>query len=105
MAEPVLLYVTCADDAEARRIARALVDERLIACANVLAPHTAVYRWEGEVEEGPEVGMLMKTTAALTARVSERVKALHSYTLPCVVELPIRGGNPDFLDWIGSEVA
>lgn len=105
MDQVVLLYVTCADHDEALRIARALVDERLIACANVLAPHTAVYRWDGKVETGPEVAVLLKTVAGKTEAVTERVKALHSYSLPCVVALPVGGGNPAFLDWVNGEVA
>lgn len=104
MTQPTLLYVTCAKHEEAVRIARTLLDERLIACANVMAPHTAVYRWQEQVQQEPEVGMLLKTQADLTGRVSERIRSLHSYSVPCVVALPIQGGNPEFLTWIGQEV-
>ena len=104
MSELTLIYATCANRQEALRIARALVEERLVACANVLSPHTAVYRWQEQVQEEPEVAMLVKTRADLTARVSDRIKSLHSYSVPCVAALPIQGGNPDFLTWIGAEV-
>tara|TARA_R110002167_G_scaffold16096_2_gene63533 strand:- start:76 stop:399 length:324 start_codon:yes stop_codon:yes gene_type:complete len=99
-----LLYVTCAHHQEALRIARVLVEERLVACANIMAPHTAVYRWAEQVRDEPEVAMLLKTQADMTARVSERIKSLHSYSVPCMVALPIQGGNPDFLTWVGQEV-
>lgn len=104
MSELVLLYVTCANHQEALRIARILVEERLVACANIMPQHTAVYGWEGQVRDEPEVAMLLKTQAEMTARVSERIKSLHSYSIPCVVALPIQGGNPDFLLWIGQQV-
>jgi periplasmic divalent cation tolerance protein len=105
MAEIAMLYVTCTDHDEALRIARTLVDEKLIACANILAPHTAVYRWEGKVETGPETAMIMKTSSDKTARVTERIKRLHSYDVPCVVAWPVADGNPDFLTWVQDEVA
>lgn len=105
MSALALLYVTCANHQEALRIARALVEEKLVACANILPQHTAVYSWEGEVRDEPEVAMLLKTRADRTATVSERIKSMHSYSVPCVVALPIQGGNPEFLLWIGQEVA
>ncbi|MDP6565505.1 MAG: divalent-cation tolerance protein CutA [Alphaproteobacteria bacterium] len=104
MEELTLLYVTCADGDEAKRIARGLLADRLVACANVLSPHTAIYRWQGEVQEDAEVGMLLKTRRDLTVPVAERIKAMHSYDLPCVVSLPIHGGSADFLAWLHAEV-
>ena len=103
--EVVALYVTCGSADEALKLGRALVEERLAACANVLAPHTAIYRWEGEVQQDAESGLLLKTRRDLVDRAAARIKALHSYTVPCVVALPILGGNPDFLAWIVAETA
>lgn len=103
MDDRVVLYVTCGSREEALKIGRALVEERLAACANVLSPHTAIYRWEGAVQEDPEIGLLLKTRRPLVDRATERVKALHGYSVPCVVALPVVGGNPDFLAWIGGE--
>jgi periplasmic divalent cation tolerance protein len=99
-----LLYVTCANGEEAKIIARALVNDRLVACANILGPMTSVYRWEGAVAEDEEVAMILKTRRDMTARVTERIRTLHSYDLPCVISLPIEGGNPDFLAWLHGEV-
>lgn len=105
MDDRVVLYVTCGGREEAMKIGRALVEERLAACANVLSPHTAIYRWEGKMQEDAEVGLLLKTRRALIERATARVKELHSYTVPCVVALPVVGGNADFLAWIGQETA
>ena len=105
MEEPVLLYLTCANKDEAKTIARILIDERLIACANILGTMTSVYRWEGTVVEDEEIAVLLKTRRDMAARATERVKELHSYDLPCVIGLPIQGGNPDFIGWLNCEVS
>jgi periplasmic divalent cation tolerance protein len=99
----VMLYVTASSAEEAKRIGKALVEERLAACANLLPGVTSIYRWEGKVEEGSEVSLILKTTDDKIQTVVARVKALHSYSCPCVVALPITGGNADFLDWIVRE--
>lgn len=94
------VYVTAADADEARRIGRALVEENLAACVNVLAPHTAIYRWQGKLEEGAECAFLAKTTAGRFDALRARIRALHSYDLPCIVAFPAEAGDPDFLDWV-----
>ncbi len=101
----VVLYVTCRDSEEARRIAADLVEARLVACANILPQHIAVYRWESSVVESAETAMLLKTRAELVVHVSERIRALHSYDLPGITAWPITGGNADFLRWILDETA
>ena len=98
-----LLYMTAGSAEEARRIGAALVDERLAACVNVIDGMTSIYRWEGAVRNDSETVLIAKTRRALVEDVVARVKALHSYRCPCVVALPIAGGNPAFLDCIGQE--
>ena len=93
------LYITTKDEDEARKIGRALVEEKLAACVNI-HPIQSIYRWEGVIEEEGETAMLIKTRAELADRVIERVKELHSYEVPCIVSLPIDKGNPDYLKWI-----
>jgi len=100
-----LIYITAGSAEEARHVARALVEERLAACANVLGALTSFYWWQGELQEDAEVAVIAKTTEAQLDRLIERVKALHSYDCPCVVALPIEAGNPAFLDWIAAETA
>jgi periplasmic divalent cation tolerance protein len=99
----VLLYVTTANRAEARRIGQILLRERLVACVNLLGPVESQYWWQGKLEVGKEWLLLAKTRATLATAVIRRVKALHSYTTPCVVTLPLQKGNPDFLKWIAAE--
>ena len=102
-AAAVSLYITAATQAEAETIARALVNERLAACANVLGPIRSFYWWEGKVRDEPEVAFLLKTRAGLAERAIARVKELHSYSVPCVVAWPIVAGNAAYLDWVRAE--
>ncbi len=99
------VYMTASSEEEARRIGRVLVEERLAACVNILPGMTSLYWWQGKVEEGHETVLIAKSRQALVPALTQRVKALHTYTVPCVVALPILDGNPDFLRWIGEETA
>lgn len=100
-----LVYVTAGSEDEALAIARAVVGEGLAACANILGALRSVFVWEGEVRDDREVALLLKTSSARRDRLVERVVALHSYDCPCVVSLPITGGNPPFLSWIHEQTA
>jgi periplasmic divalent cation tolerance protein len=97
--------VTAANADEAKTIGVALVQERLVACANILGPIASIYWWQGKIQHDSEAVLVAKTRADLVERVIARVKALHSYTVPCVVSLAIEQGNPDFLRWIAAETA
>ena len=101
----VILYVTCANAEQAATIGRTLVTERLAACANVLGQTRSFYWWEGQVQEDREAALILKTRAEQVDAATARIKALHSYTVPCVVAVPIAGGNPDFLAWIARETS
>lgn len=101
--ELVWCYVTCASVEEAERIGRAVVEARLAACANILPGATSIYRWQGRIETASETVLVLKTRAGLVDALGERVKALHSYTVPCVVALPIAAGNPDYRAWLLAE--
>ncbi|MBW3542262.1 MAG: divalent-cation tolerance protein CutA [Planctomycetes bacterium] len=98
-----LVYVTAASREDALSIGRQIVEERLAACANVLAPMTSLYWWEGRLEEGHEAVLLLKTRTELVDAVIERVRALHSYTCTCAISWPIEAGNPAYIAWIESE--
>jgi periplasmic divalent cation tolerance protein len=97
------LYITVATLDEAQRIADALVTERLAACANILPGAQSIYRWQGKIVRDNEVVMIAKTRATLVDAAIARVKALHSYQVPCVVALPILAGNPEYLQWLEAE--
>jgi periplasmic divalent cation tolerance protein len=99
----LVVYVTCADLDEARRIGRALVEERLAACVNLRA-HETIYRWQGAVEQGPETALLAKTTRAAWPELAARVRALHSYALPCIVAWRLAEGLAEYCEWIDDSV-
>ncbi len=98
-----LVYVTAESRDQAIGIGRALVGERLAACANVSGPITAIFRWEEAVQQGEEHVLILKTRSSLVDRLQERVTELHSYDCPCVVALPITDGHAPFLEWIQGE--
>ena len=101
----VAVCVTAASLAEAKIIGRALVEARLAASVNVVPGVSSFYRWEGALCEGDEAMLWAKTRADLVEPLTAMVKALHSYACPCVIALPITGGNADYLAWIDAETA
>ena len=100
-----MIYVTCGSLDQARDIARTVVGEHLAACGNIVDGMRSIYRWEGRVEEGDEVLLILKTRRGLVDALSARVKALHSFDVPCVVEIPLGAGNADYFEWIADETA
>jgi len=99
----VLVYVTVGSEAEAERIARGILELKLAACANILPGMRSLYWWQGKLESAAETVLLLKTTSELADRATAEIERLHSYDVPCVVTLPVTGGNPDFLRWIEAE--
>jgi periplasmic divalent cation tolerance protein len=99
----VLVYVTAPSVKAAEGIGAAVVAEGLAACANVLGNVRSVFRWKGRVERAREAVLILKTRKSRVAALTRRLKALHSYDVPCVVTLPILGGNGDFLEWVAAE--
>jgi periplasmic divalent cation tolerance protein len=103
-ASEVVLALSTAPDAEqAGRIARALVDERLIACANLVPGLTSIYRWQGQVQSEPEVLLLMKTRRSLVPRLKERLPQLHPYEVPELVVTEVTDGLAPYCDWVRGE--
>jgi periplasmic divalent cation tolerance protein len=101
----IIIYMTAPTAEEAEKIAGALLAEKLIACANIMAPHTALYRWEGRAERTQEFAVIMKTRADLFEIVKKEIITLHSYECPCIVSWPIEKGHEDFLHWVAAETA
>jgi len=97
--------ITAPDLETAAGIARALVEERLVACVNLVPGIRSIYRWEGAVEEDAEVLLVVKTRADRAGALVDRVAELHPYDLPEVVMLPAVGGSPAYLDWVRGEAA
>ena len=101
MAEEILLLLSSWPDAEsARTAARILVEEKLIACANLIPGVESIYRWQGAVEQAGEVVMLMKTTDARYADIARRVSELHSYVTPELIAFRAAAGLPAYMQWV-----
>ena len=97
------VYMTAGSIEEAKSIGQILIVQNLAACVNLLENMTSIYKWEEKLEESKEVIMIAKTSKTLMPKLIETVNSLHSYDCPCILELPIQGGNPDFLSWIERE--
>ena len=96
----VSVYAVFADAEEAERIGRAVVEERLAACVNILGDVRSIYRWQGEIETAQEVAAIFKTHHWQSDKVIERIAALHSYDVPCIVTWPIDKILRSYADWV-----
>ena len=99
MTDYIVVYVTAPED-EAVNLAKTLVEERLVACVNIVPGLRSIYWWQGKVEDGPEVLCIMKTRGNLFESLRDRVRELHSYEVEEIIALPILAGNLPYLDWI-----
>jgi len=104
MTDAVAVFITAANDSQARAIAEALVAEQLAACVSIVTGVDSVYRWQGAVTRAREVLLIAKTLRALVDELAARVTQLHSYEVPEIVSLPIDGGSPAYLAWISASV-
>jgi periplasmic divalent cation tolerance protein len=103
--EAVVVLITAPSPEKAAAIARALVEERLADCCNIVPGLRSIYRWEEKVQEDAEVLLMAKTERALFERLRERVVALHEYRCPEVIALPVVEGHAPYLEWIHGAVA
>lgn len=104
MTDKRIVLTTAGSQDEARKIARALVERRLVACVNIVALVESVYRWQGKVENAQEWLLIIKTTAQAFPKVREAICELHSYDVPECVLLSIEDGSKAYLDWIAESV-
>ncbi len=105
MREAVLLYVTAGSLKEAEALGKALLEKRLCACVNIFPEMRSFYWWEGQIEGAKEVVLVVKTTRALAEKAREEIVKRHSYSCPCVLEIPVSGGHKPFLEWLFRETA
>ena len=103
MERAVFVYTTYPSIVEAERAGRALVERRLCACVNILPGMISHYWWQGAVERGEEVTMIIKTRASLAEKVRAAVKEMHSYATPAILVIPIESVDPDYHAWIVAE--
>ncbi len=100
-----VVLMTAGSSEEATRLAGALVEERLVACVNIVGPIRSIYRWQGQVADEAEHLLVAKTRADLLPRLAERVRELHSYQVPEVLALPVSYGWPPYLEWVAAETS
>ena len=99
----VFVYTTYPSLVEAERIGKAVLEKRQAACVNILPGMISHYWWQGAIERGEEVVMIIKTRASRAEDVRAAVKTMHSYAVPAILVLPIEGGEPAYLDWLMQE--
>jgi len=102
VSDKLIVFVTSANVAEAEVIARALVENRLAACVNIVPQVRSIYRWEGKVEDSTECLLLVKTSRALFEQVRAEVQRLHSYQVPEIIAVPIEQGAENYLAWLSD---
>lgn len=101
--DTLLVISNLPDRASADRLAQALVERRLAACVNILAPCRSVYRWQGALESAEEHPLLIKTTADRYSALEEAIRGLHPYELPEILAVRLSAGLPDYLAWVVAE--
>lgn len=99
----VVILVTTPDEESAERVAQSLVEERLVACVNILPAVRSVYRWHGSVEEAKEVLLVIKARREDVGSVAQRVQQLHPYEVPEVIAIDIVDGHAPYLEWLRVE--
>ena len=98
----LIVFMTAPNREEAVKIVRTLLEERLIACANIIDSVSSFFWWQGKIEDEKEVLVIMKSHEKLFKKLSERVTELHSYDVPEILALPIVDGSSSYLDWMKS---
>lgn len=96
------IYVTVSSNAEAKELAKMLLEKKLIACANIF-PIESIYFWNGQLQEDNEHAIIMKTQTKLVDEVIIELKKLHSYDVPCIVSWDVANGNKEYIAWVKEE--
>jgi periplasmic divalent cation tolerance protein len=101
--DAIVVLVTCASSAEARRIATCLVRKRLAACGNVCGSAvSSIYRWKGKVEKASEVLLIVKSTQKRFSKLEGEIRRLHSYKIPEIIAVPVVAGSRPYLEWVNE---
>lgn len=99
---PIIVFVTVPSKGEARRIVKNLLEERLIACANILDPVESHFWWQGKIDKANEILVLLKSDQRLFTKLSKALKKMHSYDVPEILAVPIFEGFPPYLEWLNT---
>lgn len=99
-----LIYITTSGSSESDKIARTLLEERLVACTNIIPQINSLYLWKGEIEEDNESILIAKTKQDKVEEVIKRVEEIHSYQTPCILQFEVKKGSKDYLKWMEEEL-
>jgi periplasmic divalent cation tolerance protein len=100
-----LVYITTSGVSESKKIAKTLLKERLIACANIIPQIESLYLWKGEIEKDTESLLVAKTRSEKVDKVIKRVEEIHSYDIPCILQIQVKKGSGNYLEWLESELS
>lgn len=103
MSDEVVVFVTTSSEEEARNIANALIDQKLVACANIVPSVNSIFRWQNQICREGEVLIMLKSVRQRMDALIEKVKEMHSYEVPEIIALPVIAGSKEYLDWVRSE--
>ncbi|MHC4307304.1 MAG: divalent-cation tolerance protein CutA [Planctomycetota bacterium] len=103
MTNYIVIYITTGSVNEAKKIGRALVEEKLVACSNIISPIRSIYSWQGKICDDKEALMVLKTRKKLFNQIVKRVEKLHSYDVPEIIAMPIIEGSSKYLSWLNEE--
>ena len=104
MSPLIIISTTVEEKNDGEKMARLLLDEKLVACAQLSSPITSYYRWEGNIVESVEFSLTLKTTAPLCEQVKARLKETHPYELPEVIVQTITESSTEYMEWVENEV-
>ena len=104
MKKYIVVFVTCTSKKEALAIAKKLLNEKLIACANIIEGVSSLFWWKGKVDKARETLVIIKTARKNFNKIKRRIKRLHSYEVPEIVALPIASGENSYLKWIDKSI-
>lgn len=102
-ASPLLVLTNLPDQQTAQTLAHQLVEQKLAACVNILSPCTSIYRWQGKIENAQEIPLLIKTTDTVYPALEKAIREMHPYELPEIVQVPLSGGLPAYIQWLIGE--
>ena len=100
MPKIIFTYITCKNKSEAKKIGKILLQERLAACVNIFDNMASMYWWKGKIQNEKETVLIAKTSKKLFPKLSKKVKAIHSYSVPCILQLEVKDGNKEYVDWL-----
>jgi periplasmic divalent cation tolerance protein len=104
MTEPICEVIITADNEDwLITFTRSLVEARLVACGQHIAPIRSVYRWEGTIHDDHETRVALHTRSSLVQAVIDRTRQAHPYDVPCILAIPVEAGNPDYVQWVIEE--